>query len=260
MKKVKKSKLNLLKKDPFGKPILLKRIIIFVLGGLAFVRLNIVNRLEVEGMINLFHLPKAGVLFISNHQTYYTDVIAFYHVFAAAKWRFRRFIKIPIYLLNPNHKIYYVAAEETMLRSGFLPKVLAITGAITVRRHWRESGKDIKRRVDTDAPNKIRKGLESGWVINFPQGTTKPYSPIRKGTAHLIKNYNPIVVPIVIDGFRRAFDKKGFFYKKRGATLQIKIKEPLQFKAEDSLEYITQLIADAIDQTSKQNPNRKMTA
>lgn len=248
MSKIKKPKLKLLRKDPFGKPVLLKRIIIFVLGGVAFIRLNIVNRLKVEGMPNLFDLPKTGVLFISNHQTYYTDVVAFYHVFAAAKWRFKRFVKVPVYLLNPNYKIYYVAAEETMLRSGFLPKVLAVTGAITVRRHWREGGRNIKRGVDTTAPNKIRRALEVGWVVNFPQGTTKPFSPVRKGTAHIIKNYNPIVVPIVIDGFRRAFDKKGLYYKKRGATLQVKIKPPLRFKPDDSLEHIVQVITEAIEQ------------
>lgn len=248
MSKIKKPKLRFLRKDPFGKPILLKRFLIFVLGGVAFIRLNVVNRLKVEGMPNLFDLPRTGVLFISNHQTYYTDVIAFYHIFGAAKWRFKRFVRVPVYLLAPNSKIYYVAAEETMLRSGLLPKILAVAGAITVRRHWRESGKNIKRGVDTSAPDKIRKALEVGWVVNFPQGTTKPFSPVRKGTAHIIKNFNPIVVPIVIDGFRRAFDKKGLYYKKRGATLQVKIKEPLQFKADDSLEYITQTIAEAIEQ------------
>ena len=32
--------------------------------------------------------------------------------------------------------------------------------------------------------------------------------PLRKGTAHIIKQYKPVVVPIVIDGFRRSFDRK----------------------------------------------------
>ena len=53
----------------------------------------------------------------------------------------------------------------------------------------------------------IRIALEDGWVITFPQGTTTPFKPIRRGTAHIIKTYKPVVVPIVIDGFRRSFDK-----------------------------------------------------
>ena len=33
-------------------------------------------------------------------------------------------------------------------------------------------------------------------MITFPQGTN-PFKPIRRGTAHIIKTYKPIVVPIV---------------------------------------------------------------
>jgi hypothetical protein len=33
------------------------------------------------------------------------------------------------------------------------------------------------------------------------QGTTKSFKPVRKGTAHIIKEHRPIVVPIIIDGF-----------------------------------------------------------
>ena len=38
----------------------------------------------------------------------------------------------------------------------------------------------------------INKALNDGWVITFPQGTTTPFKPIRKGTAHIIKHYNPL--------------------------------------------------------------------
>ena len=67
---------------------------------------------------------------------------------------------------------------------------------------------------DGDISN-IGIALDDGWVITFPQGTTTPFKPLRKGTAHIIKNYKPIVVPIVIDGFRRSFDKKGIRIKKK---------------------------------------------
>ncbi len=254
---IKKLGTNLIRKDPFGRPIILKRILIMTLGIISFSRLNVVNKLKVEGMEHLKKLPKNNVLIISNHQTYYIDVIAVFHVISAVKWHFRNFIKFPIYLLNPYNRLYFVAAEETMLQSGILPKILAITGAITVKRHWRSKGKNINRAADKSAPLKIKKSLESGWVVNFPQGTTRPYSPVRKGTAHIIQEFKPIVIPIVIDGFRRAFDKKGFFYKKRGSLLRMKIKPPIIFKEKDSLDYITQIVREAIEQNPEQSKNHQ---
>ena len=81
------------------------------------------------------------------------------------------------------------------------------------------------------------------------QGTTKPFKPVRKGTAHIIKHYKPIVVPIVIDGFRRSFDKKGLMIKKRGILQSMIIKEPLDFDYEnDSVENIMEKIEYAIEQ------------
>jgi 1-acyl-sn-glycerol-3-phosphate acyltransferase len=89
---------------------------------------------------------------------------------------------------------------------------MAYAGAISVERTWRAKGKDVsdkKRRKPNDTEN-IKIALKDGWVITFPQGTTKSFKPVRKGTAHIIKEHRPIVVPIVIDGFRRSFDKKRF--------------------------------------------------
>ena len=91
--------------------------------------------------------------------------------------------------------------------------------------------------------------LADGWVITFPQGTTSPWKPIRKGTAHLIKQYKPIVVPIVIDGFRRSFDKKGINIKKKGIQQSMIIKPPLQIDYEnDTVEQIVAQIEMAIEQ------------
>jgi hypothetical protein len=66
--------------------------------------------------------------------------------------------------------------------------------------------------VNPNDTENIKIALNDGWVITFP-GTTKSFKPVRKGTAHIIKE-RPIVVPIVIDGFRRSFDKKGLRMKK----------------------------------------------
>src|SRR5690606_39664264 len=81
------------------------------------------------------------------------------------------------------------------------------------------------------------------------QGTTKAFKPVRKGTAHIIKEHQPIVVPIVIDGFRRSFDKKGLWLKKKGILQTFTIKEPLQIDYKnDSIEQIVEKIEYAIEQ------------
>ena len=95
----------------------------------------------------------------------------------------------------------------------------------------------------------ITKALDDGWVITFPQGTTTPFKPIRRGTAHIIKKYNPIVIPIVIDGFRRSFDKKGIRIKKRNILQSMEIKKPLDIDYKnDSIESIVEKIEHAIEQ------------
>mgnify|MGYP006267455215 CR=1 FL=1 len=229
--------IRLFRRDPFGHFIFLKRLLISVMGVITYGRFNIINRMQVEGAAHLRDLPKTNVLFISNHQTYFADVIAMFHIFCSVKWRFTH-INFPIYLLMPRVRTYYVAAEETMKKGGFLPKVLAYAGAVTVRRSWRSQGKDVQRGVDRNAPDKIRRALEDGWVVNFPQGTTRAGAPVRRGSANLIKSLRPIVVPVEIDGFRRAFDKKGFFFKKRGVKLSIKFHEPRRFAEDATVEEI----------------------
>src|SRR5690606_36004075 len=100
-------------------------------------------------------------------------------------------------------------------------------GSVSIDRTWRADGNDIKRQVKMSDISKIGTALKDGWVITFPQGTTTPWKPLRKGTAHIIKKYKPVVVPVVIDGFRRSFDKKGLRIKKKGILQSMVIKEPL---------------------------------
>ena len=95
----------------------------------------------------------------------------------------------------------------------------------------------------------ITNALNDGWVITFPQGTTKPWKPIRRGTAHIIKQNKPVVVPIVIDGFRRSFDKKGIRIKKRGILQSMEIKPPLEIDyANDTMDQIVEKLEYAIEQ------------
>lgn len=235
-------------RDPFGNSMFVKRIIMIVLGWVTYSRLRGINKTHISGTEHLEDLPCKGVLFLSNHQTYFMDVICLYHIFFSVKWGFRNSINFPIYLFAPRSRVFYVAASETMKEGGLIPKIFSQAGAILVNRSWREKGKDVKKEVDASAEDKVGKGLEYGWVVSFPQGTTTPYAPLRKGTAHFIKTHNPIVVPVVINGFRRAFDKKGLRFKKRNTTLTVTFKEPIRFDPETPSEEIMEILRNQIEQ------------
>lgn len=130
----------------------------------------------------------SSVLFVSNHQTYFADVVAMFHVFNASLSGRQDSIKNLGYIWQPKMNMYYVAAAETMKKS-LLTKILAYAGSISVERTWRSEGKDVKRQVKMSDITNIGVALEDGWVITFPQGTTTPWKPLRKGTAHIIKKY-----------------------------------------------------------------------
>lgn len=235
--------------DSFGTPYFLKRFIIFILGIVSYRRFNGFNKLKITGTENLVDLPDSNVLFVSNHQTYFADVAAMYHAFCAVNNGYLNTIKNPIYLLNPRVDFYYVAAEETM-NKGILPKIFKIAGAVTVKRTWRAEGKNVNRMVDLSEIDNIMKALDNGWVATFPQGTTAAFAQGRKGTAKLIKNQRPIVIPIKINGFRRAFDKKGLRVKVTGVKPTMEFKKPLDidYDKENSQQILLKIMT-AIEQT-----------
>ena len=206
------------------------------------------NELKIEGSEVIKTLPNTNVLFISNHQTYFADVVSMFHVFNASLSGRVDTIKNIGYIWNPKLNLYYVAAKETM-KSGLLPKILAYMGSISIERTWRSDGQDVKRQVKMSDISNIAKALDDGWVITFPQGTTTPFKPVRKGTAHIIKRYKPIVVPIVIDGFRRSFDKKGLRIKKKNILQSFEIKDPLDIDYDnETTDDIIKKIEYAIEQ------------
>jgi len=238
----------LFKKNPFGHILWIKKILIRILGIISHSRYRSFNNLQIEGSEILRNIPENNVLFISNHQTYFADVAAMFHVFNAALKGRDDSIKNIGYIWNPKLNLYYIAAGETM-RSGILPKIFAYTGSVSIDRTWRSAGENVNRQVKMSDISNISKALDDGWVITFPQGTTTPFKPIRRGTAHIIKTYKPIVVPIVIDGFRRSFDKKGLMIKKRNVLQSMVIKEPLEIDYEnDEISDIVTKIEYAIEQ------------
>jgi 1-acyl-sn-glycerol-3-phosphate acyltransferase len=243
--------MRLFKKNIFGQYLFLKKWIIRIAGVLSHRRYRGFNELQIEGSEILRNLPKQNVLFISNHQTYFADVMAMFHVFNAALSGRNDTIKNVGYLWNPKLNVYFVAAKETM-KSGLLPKIFAYAGSISIERTWRASGENVNRQVKMSDISNINKALNDGWVITFPQGTTTPFKPIRKGTAHIIKHYKPIVVPIVIDGFRRSFDKKGIRVKKKNILQTMEIKAPLEIDYEN--ETIAQIV-EKIEYAIEQHPS-----
>ena len=224
--------MEIIKKNPFGHILFLKKWLIRILGTLSHRRFRGFNELKIEGSEIIKGLPEKNVLFVSNHQTYFADVVSMFHVFNASLKGRVDSIKNVGYLWNPKLNLYFIAAKETMT-SGFLPRILAYAGSVSIDRTWRSRGENVNRQVKMSDVSKIGVALNDGWVITFPQGTTTPFKPIRKGTAFLIKQYKPVVVPVVIDGFRRSFDKKGIRIKKKNILQSIEIKKPLKIDYEN---------------------------
>jgi len=176
----------LFRKNPFGHILFIKKLLIRVLGLITHQRYKGFNTLEIEGSEIIRQLPGKNVLFVSNHQTYFADVVAMFHVFNASLKGRDDSIKNIGYLWNPKLNMYYVAAAETMKKS-LLTKILAYVGSISIERTWRAEGKDVNRHVKFSDITNIGMALEDGWVITFPQGTTTSWKSLRKGTVYIIR-------------------------------------------------------------------------
>jgi len=238
---------------------IIRSIVYTIAGSFSYPGFVWVNRLKISGTEHLENLPRENVLFVSNHQTYFADVIALLHVFCAVKWGKRNKLGIPFYLLKPFTNVHYVGAATT-LEKNWLTRFFSLAGAIPVKRTWNADSKEERKGLETADFKKIEKALESSWVITFPQGTTKPFAPGRKGTVHSIKRMKPIVVPIVIGGFNQAFDKKGLRFRKKGTLLTITVKEPMQIDYNAPAETILEEIMDAIEQSKSFMPKQMVLA
>jgi 1-acyl-sn-glycerol-3-phosphate acyltransferase len=214
-----------LKKNIFGQTIFLKRFIIGLIGLITH-RTFRSKKFLIKGSKNLVNLPDSNVLFISNHQTYFYDVIAMLHVFnSTVKGRIDS-VKRPKYLISPKTNLYYIASKETMKKSS-ITKLLTYAGAVLVQRSWRDSGESVTRNIRSEDPDNIRLALNDGWVITFPRGTTDNSKPIRKGTAFIIKSNSPLVVPIKINNFNKVFQRNGLKVINRKKEFSIEIMKPL---------------------------------
>tara|TARA_B100000945_G_scaffold195835_1_gene157441 strand:+ start:159 stop:896 length:738 start_codon:yes stop_codon:yes gene_type:complete len=241
--------LSIFKKNIFGQSLFLKKWIVRILGWLSYSRFQRINQLRIVGSSVIRDLPESNVLFVANHQTYFADAAAMLHVFNSSL-NGNDNINDSSYLWRLKLNIYFVAAKETML-SGWLPKIFSYAGSISVQRTWRSRDENVKRKLNMNDIDNISTALNDGWVVTFPQGTTTPWAPVRKGTAHIIKKNKPLVVPIVIDGFRDAFDKKGLVIRKRGVIKSMHIKDPMELDYDNSsIDDIVNKIEFAIEQHS----------
>jgi 1-acyl-sn-glycerol-3-phosphate acyltransferase len=227
---------------------IIKSLVYSVVGALSYPGLALRNKMTIRGTEHLENLPDRNVLFVSNHQTYFVDVIALLHIFCAVKWGKRNKLGVPYYLLAPYTNVHYVAAEETITKD-WVTRVYSLAGAIPVKRTWVQGGKEVRRGLDPSDTRKVERTLDRSWVITFPQGTTKPFAPGRKGTAFIIKKNQPIVVPIVIGGFWRAFKKKGIGVRRAGTHLTVEFKPPMDLDYNESTERILEQVMEAIEQT-----------
>ncbi len=231
----------------------LRGVLYFFIGIFSYPGLVIFNKLSIKGMEKLKSLPKQNVLFVSNHQTYFADVITLIHIFCAVKWGNKKGLGIPYYLLAPFTQVRYVAADTTM-KANWLSKIFTMAGAITVKRTWQTEVPEERKSLNPGDTRNITRSLENNWVITFPQGTTKAFAPGRKGTAFIIKQTKPIVIPVVIKGFSTAFDKKGLKLQKKGTRLSVEFKDPLNINYDDSMDNILKDIMVAIEQSKEFKP------
>src|SRR5258706_6540973 len=151
-----------------------RKIVYVIVGTVSYPGLAIINKIKISGTGYIKDLPRRNVLFVSNHQTYFADVITFLHIFCAVKWRKRNKLGAPFYLLNPFTSVYYVAAEETM-KGSWISRFFSLAGALTVKRTWRVEGKKRRRGPDPSDNRKVKRALNNKLGITFSHGTTQPF-------------------------------------------------------------------------------------
>lgn len=246
-----------MKRDVNNIPVFFKELLMHTpihhIIGIFFLRFF--NRLEVEGRDILKNLPHNNVLFVSNHQTFYMEGIALMTEFNRVRQPFMHW-----FWKAKTGNCYYIVAIETARKKGIMLRLIEWAGAVTVTRTWRRGEQALQRgaismeQVVKDQ-GKVAQAIHEGWVITFPQGTITPFSVGRKGTAHIIKQAKCIVVPVVIDGFARAFHREKLCRPvRRGVRLKLKFKAPLDIDYDDTPENILDQVMEGIEQSGRYMP------
>jgi hypothetical protein len=95
------------------------------------------------------------------------------------------------YLIWPRD-LYIVAALKTMKQNG-LRRAVSYSRTICIKRTWREGDQTVERKVDPEDIQKIHRP-ERRLGADVPRAT-RLGAPGRIGTARIIKEFRPIVVP-----------------------------------------------------------------
>jgi len=152
---------------------------------------RLLNQVHAEGDDLLEALPYRGVVFLSNHQSYFMEAFAFFDLI---------YVKHGFDLEDPY--VRFSAAEETM-KKNIVTSLFTKAGGVTFRRSFREGGKEVSRPVDLEGVARVEEAIENGWLLHFPAGTTQPGAPLRKGIAQILHRTRAVAVPVRVDGFRR---------------------------------------------------------
>lgn len=151
---------------------------------------RLLNRIRADGDSILDTLPRRNVVFLSNHQTYFMEAIAFFDLVYVTH-------RLPL----ENPFVRFSAATETMEKN-LLTQIFTKAGGVTFRRSFREGGRAVRRSVDFEGVAKVEEAIASGWLLHFPAGTTQKGAPLRPGVALLLHRTKAIAVPLRVDGFR----------------------------------------------------------
>lgn len=151
---------------------------------------RLLNRVRAEGDDLLEALPRKNVVFLSNHQTYFTEAMAFFDLV---------YVRHQMPLENP--VLRFSAAEETM-RQNLVTSLLTKAGGVTFKRSFRDGGREVNRPADRDGVARVERAISDGWLLHFPAGTTQHRAPLRPGVAQLLHRTKATAVPVRVDGFR----------------------------------------------------------
>jgi 1-acyl-sn-glycerol-3-phosphate acyltransferase len=152
--------------------------------------LAILNDVQVEGDDVLKDLPRRGVVFLANHQTYFLEALTFFDLV---------YVRHQFPLEDPI--LRFSAAEETM-KKNLLTKLMTLAGGVTFKRSFRDGGIDVQRAVDLDGVARVEEAIQDGWLLHFPAGTTRKGAPLRSGVSRLLHNTKAVALPLRVDGFR----------------------------------------------------------
>ncbi len=158
--------------------------------GFAVPYFALLNDVQVVGDEGLPELPLRNVVFLSNHQTYFLEAIAFFDLV---------YVRHGLPLEKP--LLRFSAAEETM-KKNLLTALMQLAGGVTFRRSFREGGVDVKRPVDLQGAGRVEAAIRDGWLLHFPAGTTRRGAPLRPGVARLLHDTRALAVPVRVSGFR----------------------------------------------------------